>query len=213
MAGTPPLAKCGLFKNIVETLNNVGHHLAYRIVQACIVQTGGPGHLTVCRAHELAGDEDAASLDILLAKKRRSCDEHERIAWMKHRAKGEDFSKQQRGVDAETKVVGVGVCVQKMVVFRVATSSLVTATCVQSAWCYFLVLDLRRRASLSSSYVWRPLSYLMDVAILAPTFGRRALACEHSTENSAQSRRTTQAGSVDQTKVCMSFVIETFCRH
>ena len=73
MAGTPPLAKCGLFKNIVETLNNVGHHLAYRIVQACIVQTGGPGHLTVCRAHELAGDEDAASLDIF------ACEEEEEL--------------------------------------------------------------------------------------------------------------------------------------
>ena len=35
----------------------------------------------------------------LLAKKRRRCDELERIAWMKHRAKGQGLSKQQRGVD------------------------------------------------------------------------------------------------------------------
>ena len=27
----PPLAQCGLKKVIVETLNNVGHHQAYRI--------------------------------------------------------------------------------------------------------------------------------------------------------------------------------------
>ena len=64
MAG-PPLAQCGLQKVIVETLNKVGHHLAYRIEKlwtpcgvsyivqclhkdfrkAHIVQGGGPGHL------------------------------------------------------------------------------------------------------------------------------------------------------------------------
>ena len=33
-------------------------------------------------------DEDVASLDLLLAKKRRSCDELDRVGWMKHRTKG-----------------------------------------------------------------------------------------------------------------------------
>ena len=61
----PPLAQCELEINIVETLNNVGHHYAYRIEimwtscgvsyivqcphkdvsEAHIVEGGGPGHL------------------------------------------------------------------------------------------------------------------------------------------------------------------------
>ena len=61
----PPLAQCGLWKIIVETLSNVGHHLGYRVerlwtlcrvsylvqclhkdfLKAHFVQGGGPGHL------------------------------------------------------------------------------------------------------------------------------------------------------------------------
>ena len=51
---------------------------------------------------------------------------------MKHRAKGQGLSKQQRGVVADTKIVGVGIFVTKIAVFRVATSLLVTATFIRS---------------------------------------------------------------------------------
>ena len=63
----------------------------------------------------------------MLAKKRRSCDELQQIGWMKHSKRRPRSVKQQRGVDANTEVVGVRVFVRNIKMFRVVTSLLVTA--------------------------------------------------------------------------------------